>query len=118
MPAPNDGIGIAVAARSDRAALIGFVTDAASETALRDGLLDAAPGEWSACVWDARGNQRFGYQQHVARSSASLIKVPIALVLYDAPSHLLDERVALREGSLVVNSSQGGGVKDTWVLSE
>ncbi|MEM7544311.1 MAG: circularly permuted type 2 ATP-grasp protein [Pseudomonadota bacterium] len=27
-------------------------------------------------------------------------------------------RVALREGSLVVNSSQGGGVKDTWVLSE
>ena len=27
-------------------------------------------------------------------------------------------RVALREGSLVVNSSQGGGVKDTWVLVE
>lgn len=27
-------------------------------------------------------------------------------------------RVALREGSLVVNSSQGGGSKDTWVLSE
>ena len=27
-------------------------------------------------------------------------------------------RVALREGSLVVNSSQGGGVKDTWVLTE
>jgi uncharacterized circularly permuted ATP-grasp superfamily protein len=25
-------------------------------------------------------------------------------------------RVALKEGSLVVNSSQGGGVKDTWVL--
>ncbi|RVT84059.1 circularly permuted type 2 ATP-grasp protein [Rhodobacteraceae bacterium CCMM004] len=27
-------------------------------------------------------------------------------------------RVALTEGSLVVNSSQGGGVKDTWVLVE
>ena len=27
-------------------------------------------------------------------------------------------RVALHEGSLVVNSSQGGGVKDTWVLAE
>ena len=26
-------------------------------------------------------------------------------------------RVALRKGSLVVNSSQGGGTKDTWVLS-
>jgi uncharacterized circularly permuted ATP-grasp superfamily protein len=25
--------------------------------------------------------------------------------------------VALRDGSLVVNSSQGGGSKDTWVLS-
>jgi uncharacterized circularly permuted ATP-grasp superfamily protein len=27
-------------------------------------------------------------------------------------------RVALKEGSLVVNSSQGGGSKDTWVLSK
>ena len=27
-------------------------------------------------------------------------------------------RVALTEGSLVVNSSQGGGVKDTWVLRD
>jgi uncharacterized circularly permuted ATP-grasp superfamily protein len=27
-------------------------------------------------------------------------------------------RVALREGSLVVNSSQGGGSKDTWVIDE
>ncbi len=25
-------------------------------------------------------------------------------------------RVALQKGSLVVNSSQGGGTKDTWVL--
>jgi uncharacterized circularly permuted ATP-grasp superfamily protein len=27
-------------------------------------------------------------------------------------------RVALRKGSLVVNSSQGGGTKDTWVLAD
>ena len=27
-------------------------------------------------------------------------------------------RVALRRGSLVVNSSQGGGVKDLWVLDD
>ena len=26
-------------------------------------------------------------------------------------------RVAMRKGSLIVNSSQGGGSKDTWVLS-
>lgn len=27
-------------------------------------------------------------------------------------------RVALKNGSLVVNSSQGGGTKDTWVLKD
>jgi len=27
-------------------------------------------------------------------------------------------RVALRKGSLVVNSSQGGGTKDSWVLDD
>jgi uncharacterized circularly permuted ATP-grasp superfamily protein len=27
-------------------------------------------------------------------------------------------RVAMKEGSLIVNSSQGGGSKDTWVLAE
>ena len=27
-------------------------------------------------------------------------------------------RVAMTEGSLVVNSSQGGGTKDTWVVEE
>ena len=27
-------------------------------------------------------------------------------------------RVALTEGSLVVNSSQGGGTKDTWILED
>jgi uncharacterized circularly permuted ATP-grasp superfamily protein len=26
--------------------------------------------------------------------------------------------VALKDGSLVVNSSQGGGTKDTWILEE
>ena len=26
-------------------------------------------------------------------------------------------RVALKEGSIIVNSSQGGGTKDTWVLA-
>ncbi|HXV83734.1 MAG TPA: circularly permuted type 2 ATP-grasp protein [Candidatus Binatia bacterium] len=36
--------------------------------------------------------------------------------LYVLPGGLT--RVALRRGSLVVNSSQGGGSKDTWVLAE
>ncbi len=41
-------------------------------------------------------------------------------VLYGRDVYVLPggmTRVALRKGSLVVNSSQGGGNKDTWVLS-
>ena len=34
-----------------------------------------------------------------------------------APYTLELTRVALRKGSLVVNSSQGGGTKDTWVMT-
>ena len=40
------------------------------------------------------------------------------------PAHPIDivpgglTRVAMTEGSLVVNSSQGGGTKDTWVLDD
>lgn len=44
---------------------------------------------------------------------------PFALcgeTIYIQPGGLT--RVALKKGSLVVNSSQGGGSKDTWVLSE
>ena len=39
----------------------------------------------------------------------------------DVETKLVDgglTRVALNQGSLVVNSSQGGGVKDTWILNE
>ncbi|MBM7551878.1 circularly permuted type 2 ATP-grasp protein [Thalassobacillus pellis] len=42
-------------------------------------------------------------------------------VMTGSKSHVLPgglSRVALKEGSLVVNSSQGGGGKDTWVLHE
>ena len=41
-------------------------------------------------------------------------------ILYGENLHVLPgglTRVALRKGSLVVNSSQGGGSKDTWVLA-
>ncbi|CAH1189930.1 hypothetical protein PAECIP111893_00028 [Paenibacillus plantiphilus] len=44
-----------------------------------------------------------------------------AFVLMGSDAHVIPgglTRVALTEGSLVVNSSQGGGVKDTWVLSQ
>ena len=41
-------------------------------------------------------------------------------ILYGKEIHVMPgglTRVALRKGSLVVNSSQGGGSKDTWVLT-
>jgi uncharacterized circularly permuted ATP-grasp superfamily protein len=44
-----------------------------------------------------------------------------AFVLTGAHTHVIPgglTRTALRPGSLVVNSSQGGGCKDTWVLME
>ncbi len=78
-----------------------------------------------------RGNPR-GY---IAQPTLSLSRVPTLIdgeivprhvdlrpfalhgaSIYVQPGGLT--RVALRKGSLVVNSSQGGGSKDTWVLAE
>ena len=57
--------------------------------------------------WIARYMER-------AEKTARLLEVGARIALM--PGGLT--RVALTEGSLVVNSSQGGGVKDTWVLAE
>jgi len=71
----------------------------------------------------------------IAQPTLSLSRVPTVIdgelqgrhvdlrpyVLYGRSVHVLPgglTRVALRQGSLVVNSSQGGGTKDTWVLAE
>ena len=72
---------------------------------------------------------------YIAQPTLSLSTVPILVNKGIAPRHVdlrpfvlvSDEiriipggltRVALKEGSLVVNSSQGGGTKDTWVLED
>ncbi len=71
----------------------------------------------------------------IAQPTLSLSRVPIITgetfegrhvdlrpyILYGEDIYVLPgglTRVALRKGSLVVNSSQGGGSKDTWVLTE
>ena len=101
---------------------------------------------WSAkaaacvlCVWavfalpeaDARLRERPG--DYVAQPTLALSTCPTFVESGVAPRHvdlrpfvLVGRevrivpggltRVALPEGSLVVNSSQGGGTKDTWVL--
>jgi len=73
---------------------------------------------------------------YIAQPTLSLSTVPIYTKAGLAPRHVdlrpfvlvsptgIDitpgglTRVALKKGSLVVNSSQGGGTKDTWVLEE
>ncbi|SHI67372.1 Uncharacterized conserved protein, circularly permuted ATPgrasp superfamily [Aureimonas altamirensis DSM 21988] len=72
---------------------------------------------------------------YIAQPTLALSTVPILTEAGLAPRHVdlrpfvlvSDEvkiipggltRVALKEGSLVVNSSQGGGTKDTWVLED
>jgi beta-lactamase class A len=68
-------------------------------------LLDATPGDYSLCVWNARGEQVYGYQEAVVRSAASLIKVPMALAIYamqeSALTAALDLSVTLHEADRV-----------------
>ncbi len=74
-------------------------------------------------------------RNYVAQPTVALSRAPVIVddhfegrhvdlrpfVLYGEEIYVLPgglTRVALRKGSLVVNSSQGGGSKDTWVLAE
>jgi uncharacterized circularly permuted ATP-grasp superfamily protein len=74
-------------------------------------------------------------RNYIAQPTLALSRVPVIVddhfegrhvdlrpyILYGKDIYVLPgglTRVALRKGSLVVNSSQGGGSKDTWVLYE
>lgn len=74
-------------------------------------------------------------RDYIAQPTLALSRVPVIVedhfegrhvdlrpyVLYGKSVYVLPgglTRVALKKGSLVVNSSQGGGSKDTWVLDE
>ena len=74
-------------------------------------------------------------RNYIAQPTLSLSRVPTIVddrfegrhvdlrpyILYGRDIYVLPgglTRVALKKGSLVVNSSQGGGSKDTWVLAE
>jgi len=90
----------------------------------------ASAGERADFADRIRANPR----NYIAQPTLSLSRVPVIVgdhfegrhvdlrpyVLYGRDIYVLPgglTRVALRKGSLVVNSSQGGGSKDTWVLS-
>jgi uncharacterized circularly permuted ATP-grasp superfamily protein len=74
-------------------------------------------------------------RNYIAQPTLALSRAPVVVddhfegrhidlrpyILYGEDIYVLPgglTRVALRKGSLVVNSSQGGGSKDTWVLSD
>ena len=74
-------------------------------------------------------------RNYIAQPTLSLSRVPVIVdgrfegrhvdlrpyILYGSDIYVLPgglTRVALKKGSLVVNSSQGGGSKDTWVIDD
>lgn len=91
----------------------------------------ASAEERAQCVAAIRANPR----NYIAQPMLALSRVPTIVedhlegrhvdlrpyILYGKELFVLPgglTRVALRKGSLVVNSSQGGGSKDSWVLTE
>jgi uncharacterized circularly permuted ATP-grasp superfamily protein len=93
------------------------------------------PGATRAEVEAFRAKVQARPEGYIAQPTLALSTCPILTDTGLAPRHvdlrpfvLLGDRmrltpggltrVALRKGSLVVNSSQGGGTKDTWVLEE
>jgi uncharacterized circularly permuted ATP-grasp superfamily protein len=90
----------------------------------------ASAAERSGCADQIRANPR----NYIGQPTLSLSRVPVLtedglegrhvdlrpFIVYGRDVFVLPgglTRVALKKGSLVVNSSQGGGSKDTWVVS-
>jgi len=90
----------------------------------------ASPAERAASGEQVKANPR----NFIAQPTLSLSRVPTLVddhfegrhvdlrpyILYGREIYVMPgglTRVALKKGSLVVNSSQGGGSKDTWVLA-
>jgi uncharacterized circularly permuted ATP-grasp superfamily protein len=91
------------------------------------------PASTRAQIEDFRARIEANPERYIAQPTLALSTSPTFVELGLAPRHIDLRpfvlsgreitvvpggltRVALREGSLVVNSSQGGGTKDTWVL--
>ena len=90
----------------------------------------ASKQERDTCADQIRANPR----NYIAQPTLSLSRVPVLtedglqgrhvdlrpFIIYGSEIYVLPgglTRVALTKGSLVVNSSQGGGSKDTWVVT-
>ncbi|MDU9405629.1 circularly permuted type 2 ATP-grasp protein [Pseudomonas sp. zfem004] len=93
------------------------------------------PAATAAQIEDFRARLKARPEAYIAQPTLSLSTCPTFVENGIAPRHIDLRpfvlsgsetrlvpggltRVALREGSLVVNSSQGGGTKDTWVVED
>ncbi|WP_260956324.1 circularly permuted type 2 ATP-grasp protein [Pseudomonas citri] len=93
------------------------------------------PAATAAQIEDFRARLKARPEAYIAQPTLSLSTCPTFVESGIAPRHIDLRpfvlsgketrlvpggltRVALREGSLVVNSSQGGGTKDTWVVED
>jgi len=93
------------------------------------------PAATAAQLEDFRARIKAHPQRYIAQPTLALSTSPTFSLAGVAPRHIDLRpfvlsgrdvnivpggltRVALREGSLIVNSSQGGGTKDTWVLGD
>ena len=93
------------------------------------------PAATAAQLEDFRGRIRAHPERYIAQPTLALSTCPTFAAVGVSPRHIDLRpfvlsgrdvsivpggltRVALREGSLIVNSSQGGGTKDTWVLGD
>ncbi len=98
------------------------------------GLL-VGPQASTAELDEFRDRVRANPRNYIAQPTLALSRAPVIVddhfegrhvdlrpyILYGRDIYVLPgglTRVALKKGSLVVNSSQGGGSKDTWVLSD
>ena len=133
----SSALGVNAQANATNATALGTAAaaNAAGATAVgADALADAAGNPWGrslelefrAVGSRVAGTYPFSNVYDVARLGSLLFLAAgtQGLAVLDAsdPAHLTSvlpgglTRVALVEGSYVVNSSQGGGSKDTWVL--
>lgn len=93
------------------------------------------PAASAAQIEEFRARIRAHPERYIAQPTLALSTSPIFCATGVAPRHIDLRpfvlsgrdvtmvpggltRVALQEGSLIVNSSQGGGTKDTWVLGD
>ncbi len=128
--------------RCSEAAALAYVLDNLSELVVKEvhgsggyGML-VGPAASKRELARFRAKLKARPENYIAQPTLALSTVPILTRAGLAPRHVdlrpfvlvspdrIDitpgglTRVALKKGSLVVNSSQGGGTKDTWVLGE